>query len=174
MGGEFIGGAAKSFGLFAGRLGISAKETINSYNIQQTVSLAYKDLRIAQEAYIASSPNAAEALARKYAALERAQNSAVKTDILPDGSIKYYDEESPARNYGLTRGTAYVTEYNPMTGEVSSSMESYDHSGFVIRIRPKMFNGLELESLHFPPTGNELRKISDNVDYINNTDYKIR
>lgn len=100
----------------------------------------------------ATNPNAAEALARKYRALEGAQTSSVRTETFSDGRIKYYDLETQSAKPGPTRGSAYVTEYNPRTGDVHSYMESYDHLGNVNRIHPKMYNGQELNAPHYPPT----------------------
>jgi filamentous hemagglutinin len=35
-------------------------------------------------------------------------------------------------------------------------MESYDHSGNVTRVHPKMINGQQVIGPHYPPTGQEL------------------
>jgi hypothetical protein len=122
---------------------------------ESVAKLAAKDLnrvRLAQEEFSAISPNAANALNRKYKALEGAQNSAAKTEILSEGRIKYYEKEKLARTAGPTRGTSYITEYNPNTGNVYTYMESYDQLGNVNRIHPKMYNGQELSAPHYPPT----------------------
>lgn len=103
-----------------------------------------------------STPKAKERLARKLKALEKAERNAVQKEILPDGRIRYYAAETAARTPGQTRGASLVTEYNPKTGDVRVWMESYDHSGNVIRVHPKMINGELLESPHFPPTGSEV------------------
>lgn len=92
------------------------------------------------------------ALARKYKALEGAQSEAIKTETLINGRIRYYDKETPARSFGAARGSAYVTEYNPKTGDVYTWMESYDQFGKVNRIHPKMYNGQMLKAQHYPPT----------------------
>ncbi len=112
--------------------------------------------RISQESYSAQSPNAAEALSRKYRALQKAQRTAVRIEDTSNGTVKYYTAEEPAHTTGSTRGASYVTEYNPKTGEVTSKIESYDYSGNVTRIHPKMLNGQPLVSQHYPPTAMEL------------------
>jgi hypothetical protein len=45
--------------------------------------------------------------------LESAQTTAVRTRILSDGRIRYYEKEIFAATKGPTRGRSYVTEYNP-------------------------------------------------------------
>lgn len=95
----------------------------------------------------ASSPNASNALNRGLRAIERAQEEAVRTRTLPDGRIRYYNREVPARTPGLTRGRSHVTEYNPQTGRVRTWEENYSHSGDVIRVHPKMIDGLTVELL---------------------------
>ena len=104
----------------------------------------------------ASNVNAQAALRSKLSALENAQNTAARTRTLPDGRVRYYGAETPARTAGPTRGASYVTEYNPRTGQVRSWMESYDHAGNVTRVHPKMINGQTVNSPHYPPTGKEL------------------
>lgn len=91
----------------------------------------------------------------KLQVLQSAQRSAVKTEILPDGRIRYYDKERPARTPGPTRGNSYVVEYNPKTGQVRSWAESYDKNGNVNRIHPKTLNGQKLVGQHYPPTEKE-------------------
>ncbi len=76
--------------------------------------------------------------------------------ILPDGRIRYYGSEAPARTAGPTRGSAYVTEYNPKTGQVRSWQESYSQSGEVNRVHPKMNNGEVLDLPHYPPTQTDI------------------
>jgi filamentous hemagglutinin len=104
----------------------------------------------------ASNVNAQAALRSKLSAMENAQNTAARTRTLPDGRIRYYGAETPARTAGPTRGASYVTEYNPRTGQVRSWMESYDHAGNVTRVHPKMINGQTVNAPHYPPTGKEL------------------
>lgn len=104
----------------------------------------------------AESVNAAAALRSKLSALENAQKTAVTTRTLPDGRIRYYGGETPASKPGPTRGAAYVTEWNPNTGQVRAWMESYNQAGEVTRVHPKMINGQSVNSPHYPPTGREL------------------
>ncbi len=95
---------------------------------------------------------AAIRLRRKLRALEKAQNEAVRSSVLPDGRIRYYNAESPAKTAGPTRGRSHVTEWDPSTGNVRSWEETYDHSGNVNRVHPKMNNGEILDLPHYPPT----------------------
>lgn len=95
-------------------------------------------------------------LNRKLSALESAQDSAVNIRTLPDGRIRYYDAESLARTPGPTRGRSHVTEWNPKTGNVRSWEETYNHSGQVNRVHPKMKNGELLDLPHYPPTKADL------------------
>ncbi|WP_165011088.1 hypothetical protein [Neisseria yangbaofengii] len=105
----------------------------------------------------ASSVNAQKALRSKLSGLQGAQKSAVKIRNLPDGRIRYYDREVPAKKEGHTRGASFVTEYNPATGNVRQWMESYDSNGNVIRIHPKSINGQTISGQHYPPTGSEIK-----------------
>ncbi len=93
-----------------------------------------------------------ERLNSKLSALQNAQNNAANTRTLPDGRTRYFGAERPAKTLGPTRGASYVTEYDPKTGNVRSWMESYDHSGNVNRVHPKMQNGVQVELPHYPPT----------------------
>ncbi len=104
----------------------------------------------------AESVNAGAALRSKLSALESAQQGAARTRTLPDGRVRYYGPETPATNPGPTRGASYVTEHNPQTGQVRSWMESYDQSGNINRVRPKMIDGQQVQSQHHPPTAREL------------------
>ncbi len=104
----------------------------------------------------AENVNSGTALRAKLSSLQKAQESAVRVRNLPDGRIRYYTLEVPAKNQGLTRGASYVTEWNPNNGQVRSWMEGYNHSGQVIRVHPKMLNGQTLKSIHYPPIGREL------------------
>jgi len=91
-------------------------------------------------------------LKSKLSALENASNNAANTQTLPDGRKRYYGAEKSSRTSGPTRGASYVTEYDPKTGNVRSWMESYDHSGKVNRVHPKMKNGVQINLPHYPPT----------------------
>ncbi|WP_240155268.1 RHS repeat domain-containing protein [Candidatus Pantoea multigeneris] len=91
-------------------------------------------------------------LNRKLSALEKAQKSAVSTRVLPDGRIRYYNQEALARTPGPTRGRSHVTEWNPTNGDVRIWEETYNHSGQVNRVHPKMKNGELLDLPHYPPT----------------------
>ncbi|HFX6379769.1 TPA: VENN motif pre-toxin domain-containing protein, partial [Acinetobacter baumannii] len=101
--------------------------------------------------------NAQDALNRKLSGLEKAQKMAEVTKTLPDGRVRYYNKEVTAAKDGPTRGASFVTEYNPETGAVRQWMESYDHSGNVIRVHPKSINGQPVIGQHYPPTGKEIQ-----------------
>jgi len=98
---------------------------------------------------------AAERLDRKLSALEKAQSSAAQARKLPDGRVRYYGAEKGSRSPGPTRGRSFVTEYDPATGRVRQWMETYDQSGAVNRVHPKMVNGEVLDVQHYPPTAGE-------------------
>jgi len=104
------------------------------------------------------SVNAGTALRSKLSALQGAQKDAANIRFLPDGRIRYYDPETPARTPGPTRGASYVTEWDPSTSGVRSWMESYDQFGNVNRVHPKTKDGFSVNSAHYPPTGKELGK----------------
>jgi RHS repeat-associated protein len=91
-------------------------------------------------------------LARKLRALQKAQDSAANVRTLPDGRVRYYDQEIPAARPGPTRGRSHVTEWNPQTGQVRAWEETYDQAGEVNRVHPKMNNGEVLDLPHYPPT----------------------
>ena len=95
-------------------------------------------------------------LNKKLSALEKAQSTSVKERILPDGRIRYYGIERPAKTAGPTRGSSYVTEYNPRTGQVRSWQENYSQSGHVNRVHPKTNNGEVLDLPHYPPTQKDI------------------
>lgn len=101
---------------------------------------------------LACCPSDAVKLKRKLRALEKAQNEAARNRVLPDGRIRYYNAESPARTVGPTRGRSHVTEWDPSTGNVKGWEETYDHSNNVNRVHPKMKNGEILDLPHYPPT----------------------
>jgi hypothetical protein len=64
-------------------------------------------------------------------------------------------KERPCKIPGPKKGSAYVTEYNPKTGQVRSWGESYDKTGNENRVHPKMLNGQDLKGQHYLPTGKE-------------------
>ncbi|TVT85721.1 hemagglutinin repeat-containing protein [Pseudomonas sp. H3(2019)] len=105
---------------------------------------------------VGASINAKAALRAKLSGLEKAQQNAAITKVLPDGRVRYYTQEVPARTEGATRGASFVTENNPQTGQTRQWMESYDKSGNVIRVHPKSINGQPVDAQHYPPTGVEL------------------
>lgn len=105
---------------------------------------------------VSESANAARALSRKLSAVEDAQATAARVRNLPDGRIRYYEAERTARTAGPSRGSSYVTEWNPANGNVRSWNEVYDQAGNVNRVHPKMINGQTVDSLHYPPTAREL------------------
>lgn len=107
---------------------------------------------------LSSNVNAREALRAKLSGLQEAQKSAVRIKNLPDGRIRYYDKETPAKKAGYTRGASFVTEYNPKNGNVRQWMESYDKNGNVIRVHPKSINGQTVSGQHYPPTGYEINQ----------------
>jgi hypothetical protein len=115
-----------------------------------------QSVKIAAPSSGASNINAGAALNAKLRGLQSAQENAARVRQLPDGRIRYYDAERPAGTPGLTRGNAYVTEWNPITGQVRSWAESYDHAGNVTRVHPKMIDGQQVNGPHFPPTGSEV------------------
>src|SRR5690606_610353 len=104
----------------------------------------------------ATNVNAQAALRAKFSGLQKAQETAATTRMLPDGRVRYYTQEVPARTEGATRGASFVTEFDPRTGDTRQWMESYDHAGSVIRVHPKAINGQPLDAQHYPPTGTEL------------------
>ena len=104
-----------------------------------------------------SIPHGSDFLRRKLSALQKAQQSSVRTEILEDGRILYHGIERAARNPGVTRGASLVTEYHPETGRVRQYYESYDQDGFVNRVHPKMIDGQTVDSKHFPPTKQEVK-----------------
>ena len=120
------------------------------------LSMVGKAVKAAKVPKAAKGADAAAALRSKLSALENAQQTAARTRTLPDGRIRYYGAETPARTPGPTRGASYVTEHNPSTGQVRSWMESYDQAGNVTRVHPKMINGQPVNLPHYPPTGKEL------------------
>ena len=101
------------------------------------------------------SPNAQAALKKKLSALQNAQKEADKVKVLPDGRIRYYAKERPAQTKGPTRGSSFVTEYDPNTGKVRQWGEDHNHDGKVTRVHPKNINGQDVTAQHYPPTKKE-------------------
>ncbi len=106
----------------------------------------------------AESINASINLKKKLTQLEKLQEEAKITKVLPDGRIRYYSKEYAAKTPGPTRGSSYVSEWNPKTGKIRGWQESYDRLGKVNRVHPKSINGQEVTSMHYPPTYMELMK----------------
>ena len=103
------------------------------------------------------SPNAQAALKKKLSALQNAQKEADKVKVLPDGRIRYYAKERPAQTKGPTRGSSFVTEYDPNTGKVRQWGEDHNHDGKVTRVHPKNINGQDVTAQHYPPTKKSLK-----------------
>lgn len=106
--------------------------------------------------YNAANVNAQNALNKKLSLLEKAQAQSVKTQVLPDGKIRYYGPVRKSSKSGPTSGSSFVTEFDPSSGKIRSWNECYDQSGNVNRIHPKSLNGQDLTAQHYPPTGSEL------------------
>ncbi|MCP5491227.1 MAG: hypothetical protein H7A42_09000 [Chlamydiales bacterium] len=107
----------------------------------------------------AENANASIWLRGKLSGLEKAQNIYSRVRFLPDGRIRYYTVEIKASKHGLTKCASYVTEWSVENGQVRSWMECYDHLDQIIRVHPKTINGQILDSIHYPPIGNELGKM---------------
>ncbi|WP_232923853.1 DUF637 domain-containing protein, partial [Pseudomonas syringae] len=133
--------------------GLSAKAAVGGQRSEPLGQGAKETAAISSEA---ASINAQAALRAKLSGLQKAQQTAAVTKTLPDGRIRYYTQEVPARTEGATRGASFATEYNPATGSTRQWMESYDNSGNVIRVHPKSINGQPVSAQHYPPTGAEL------------------
>ncbi|ANF86561.1 Hemagglutinin [Pseudomonas antarctica] len=148
--GTGVGGALKSGALLV------EKVTAKVVKAELTVAKATATTGevVATEA---TSANAQAALRAKLSGLQKAQETAAVTRTLPDGRIRYYTQEVPARTEGPTRGASFATEFDPKTGSTRQWMESYDHAGEVIRVHPKSINGQTVDAQHYPPTGAELK-----------------
>ena len=109
--------------------------------------------------FSAKNANSSVNMGKKLSELQKAQSTAEKTKNLPDGRIRYYTKESPAKTTGPTRGRSHVTEYNPKTGQVRSWEETYTHTGQVNRVHPKNIDGQKVESTHYPLTGKEKQRL---------------
>jgi hypothetical protein len=95
--------------------------------------------------------------------VEEFAQEAVRRENLPDGRIRYYKAETAASTPGPTRGFAYVLEYDPIKGIIRGWYEGYTHAGKVNRVHPKMINGKNINSLHYPHTKAELEMIAQQM-----------
>ena len=134
-------------------LGVGGKLALNAAETSAANIVSSRAWTISNEA---ANVNAQAALKAKLSGLQKAQQTAATTRALPDGRIRYYTLEVTARSNGITRGASFVTEHSPKTGQTRQWMESYDHSGNVIRVHPKSVNGQPVSAQHYPPTGREL------------------
>lgn len=89
---------------------------------------------------------------KQVSALKDAKRLAEKTRELSDGRVRYYEKERPSDTFGPTRGSSKVTEHDPTSNRLRIWMECYDHFGKVNRVHPKMINGKEITSQHYPAT----------------------
>ncbi len=159
-----VGGAAMDLGLSA--IGVmspvpGAGQALKALKVADKVvdgARAADTVVGAAKSVGAESANASAALTSKLSALEGAQTTAARVRTLPDGRVRYYEAERAARTAGPSRGSSYVTEWNPANGNVRSWNEVYDQLGNVNRVHPKMSNGQTVDSLHYPPTARELGK----------------
>jgi hypothetical protein len=124
--------------------------------------LSDRSVRSIKPQNYASNINSQLALNTKLSALEKMQKVSKNTEVLSDGRIRFYKAERPSKTFGKTRGSAHVTEYNPKTGQVRAWSECYDHEGNINRVRPKMIDGQDVFSQHYPPTKSELEIFSKN------------
>ncbi len=104
----------------------------------------------------ANSANAPHALRNKLSQIEKTSGGAIKVRVLSDGRIRYYKPLRPSATPGPTKGSSFVIEYNPKTGDLRTWNECYDQCGRVNRVHPKNNNGQEVNSGHYPPTAQEL------------------
>ncbi|MCX5923414.1 MAG: hypothetical protein NTU89_02500 [Candidatus Dependentiae bacterium] len=91
---------------------------------------------------------------------ESASVKAKRTEVLLDGRVRYYRAEAASSTPGPTRGSSYVTEYDPNNGVIRGWYESYDHAGKINRVHPKMIDSKNIDSLHYPHTGKELEDLA--------------
>ncbi len=147
------------------------KSTVNSKLIFKTIKTsssdgANKSIVFQAEKYKNYKPKKVDTsclLEKNLNIVLDAEKDAVRIRKLSDGRIRYYEREKAARTPGLTRGSNYVLEYDPKRGIVRGWYESYTHAGVVNRVHPKMFNGREIDSLHYPHTGEELIEMAAKV-----------
>ena len=98
----------------------------------------------------AENVNAGIFLHRKLSGLQKAQQTNIRTHVLLDGRIRYYNTERPATFPGPTRGGGYVTEWDPKTAGVRSWYECRNHFGDINLIHPKQYNGQNINAPHYP------------------------
>jgi hypothetical protein len=82
---------------------------------------------------------------------------------LPDGRIRYYSVETPARTADYMRGERYVVEHNTRTGRVKSWKETVNQQGKIEMIHLDTINGMILEVPHCPYTPPDLEKFFGGV-----------
>ncbi len=95
--------------------------------------------------------------------VESVSQEAVRKTHLPDGRVRYYKAEQPSMHPGPTRGFSYVLEHDSSKGIIRGWYEGYTHDGIINRVHPKMINGKEIFSLHYPHTKKELEIIAQLV-----------
>ncbi|WP_179953680.1 hypothetical protein [Pseudomonas kitaguniensis] len=102
-------------GLASGETGVvgTGKAAANDASFDGEKATATTGEVVATEA---TSANAQAALRAKLSGLQKAQETAAVTRTLPDGRIRYYTQEVPARTEGPTRGASFATEFDPKTG----------------------------------------------------------
>ena len=152
-------GASKLAGMLKSRYGTNKlvpKVSVGKLEHAKTTAIV-KPKNSSIQDIKAQNVNAKFALSNKLSSLQSTQKSAAKVRELPDGRIRYYEKERPSSNIGFTRGSSYVTEHNPKTGQVKSWNECYDHFGKVNRIHPKSKDGLTLKAQHYPLTQKEFK-----------------
>ena len=155
IGGEIAGFAATFVPIGRGLKICSA--IAKSRKLQKGIKGLFSAKSYGKVATGAENVNAVVNLRRKLSQLSDVQRTANRTRVLPDGRIRYYDAERVSRKKGPTRGSTFVTEYNPSTGKVRGWNECYDINGNVNRVHPKDLNGQQLSSQHYPPIKGELR-----------------
>ena len=94
--------------------------------------------------------------------LGKAERKAESIVNLPDGRIRYYNPEIPARNAGEMRGASLVTELNPKNGNVRQWYETRDHNGKVRIVHPKSINGIKVDVPHYPNIQKDFKKFGGN------------
>jgi|GEM_PF-1234976 len=119
--------------------------------------------KISQPSDSLSQINPQTLLDRNLKIAESRSLSAIRTETLPDGRIRYYGPETLASTPGPTRGSTYVTEYDPTRGRIRGWYESRTHTNQINRVHPKMIDGENIDSLHYPHTKKELENIAQRI-----------